>query len=85
MLLYFTQYKLKSYQYAIQQCINRFIHAKPDRKHPFGYGRIEYLTAIIISVIVLYAGLTSLIESIDGVIHPETPNYSAVSLNHRSS
>lgn len=53
---------------------------KPDRKHPFGYGRIEYLTAIIISVIVLYAGITSLIESIDGIIHPETPNYGAVSL-----
>ncbi len=39
MLLYFTQYKLKSYQYAIQQCINRFIHAKPGGSH--GSGNIK--------------------------------------------
>ena len=30
---------------------------EPDKKHPFGYGRIEYLSAMIISVIVLYAGI----------------------------
>ena len=32
-----------------------------DRKHPFGFGRIEYFSAIIIAVIVLSAGITSLI------------------------
>lgn len=53
---------------------------EPDKKHPFGYGRIEYLSAMIISVIVLYAGVTSLVESIKKIIEPETPNYSAVSL-----
>ncbi len=53
---------------------------EPDRKHPFGYGRIEYLSAMIISVIVLYAGITSLTESIKQIIHPETPDYNAVSL-----
>ena len=52
----------------------------PDRKHPFGYGRIEYLTAMIISVIVLYAGVTSLVESVKKIITPETPEYSTVSL-----
>ena len=36
----------------------------PDKKHPFGYGRIEYLSAMVISVLVLYAGVTSLVESI---------------------
>ncbi|MBQ6392579.1 MAG: cation diffusion facilitator family transporter, partial [Eubacterium sp.] len=36
----------------------------PDKKHPFGYGRIEYLTAMIIAAIVLYAGITSLVESV---------------------
>lgn len=34
-----------------------------NKAHPYGYGRIEYLTATIISLIVLYAGITSLIES----------------------
>lgn len=36
----------------------------PDKKHPMGYGRIEYLSAMIVSALVLYAGLTSLTESI---------------------
>ena len=52
----------------------------PDKKHPFGYGRIEYLSAMIISVIVLYAGITSLVESVKQIIHPETPEYNMVSL-----
>ncbi|MQN01368.1 MAG: cation transporter [Lachnospiraceae bacterium] len=53
---------------------------EPDRKHPYGYGRIEYLSALIISVIVLYAGVTSLKESVTKIIHPETPSYTAVAL-----
>ena len=53
---------------------------QPDKEHPFGYGRIEYLSAMIISVIVLYAGITSLIESVKQIIHPETPDYSVASL-----
>lgn len=53
---------------------------EPDKKHPFGYGRIEYLSAMIIAVIVLYAGITSFVESVKQIIHPETPDYNAVSL-----
>ena len=53
---------------------------EPDKKHPFGYGRIEYLSAMVISIIVLYAGITSLVESIKQIINPETPDYSAASL-----
>lgn len=52
----------------------------PDKKHPFGYGRIEYLSAMGISLIVLYAGVTSLIESIKQTIDPETPEYTNISL-----
>ncbi|MBP5166463.1 MAG: cation transporter [Oscillospiraceae bacterium] len=51
-----------------------------DKKHPFGYGRIEYLSAMIISVIVLYAGITSFTESVKQIIHPEEPDYNTVSL-----
>ena len=51
-----------------------------DKKHPFGYGRIEYLSAMIISVLVLYAGITAFTESVKKIIHPETPDYSMVSL-----
>ena len=53
---------------------------EPDKKHPFGYGRIEYLSAMIISVIVLYAGITSFVESVKQIIHPETPEYTHISL-----
>ena len=49
---------------------------EPDKKHPFGYGRIEYMSALIISVIVLYAGISSLVESVKAIIHPDTPDYS---------
>lgn len=52
----------------------------PDKKHPFGHGRIEYLTASIIAIIVMYAGLTSLIESVKKIITPEAADYSTVSL-----
>lgn len=52
----------------------------PDKKHPYGYGRIEYLSAMVISVIVLYAGLTSLIESCKSILHPEPANYTPVTL-----
>lgn len=51
-----------------------------NKKHPFGYGRIEYLSAMIISIIVLYAGITSLRESVGKIIHPEHANYSVISL-----
>lgn len=53
---------------------------RPDKKHPLGHGRVEYLTAAIISVIVLYAGVTSLGESVKKIIHPETPEYTTASL-----
>ena len=53
---------------------------EPDREHPLGYGRIEYLTAMIVAGIVLYAGITSLTESVKKIIHPEAADYSTVSL-----
>lgn len=53
---------------------------KPDKKHPLGYGRIEYLSAMIVAAIVLYAGLTSFVESVKKIIHPEEADYSITSL-----
>ena len=37
---------------------------EPDRKHPFGYGRIDYLSAMVISLLVLYAGTTAFVGSV---------------------
>ena len=53
---------------------------KPDKKHPLGHGRIEYISAMIVSAIVLYAGITSLVESVKKIIHPDDVSYSTVSL-----
>ncbi|MBO6231251.1 MAG: cation transporter [Ruminiclostridium sp.] len=52
----------------------------PDKKHPLGYGRIEYMTSLIVSAIVLYAGVTALIDSVKKIISPEDPDYSVISL-----
>ena len=52
----------------------------PDKKHPFGYGRIEYLSAMVISLIVLYAGITSFTESARKILHPDTPEYTVPAL-----
>ena len=52
----------------------------PDKKHPYGYGRIEYMTSLIVSAIVLYAGITALVESIKKIIHPEVADYSIITL-----
>ncbi len=53
---------------------------RPDRNHPLGHGRAEYLSAMVVSGIVLYAGITSAVESVKKIIHPEKPDYSMVSL-----
>ena len=50
------------------------------RKHPFGFGRIEYFSSIVISVIVLITGAEFLIESIKKIIHPEATSYTALTL-----
>ena len=53
---------------------------QPDKKHPLGYGRIEYLSSMIVAAIVLYAGVTSLVESVKKIITPEKADYSLVSV-----
>lgn len=58
----------------------RLAGREPDKKHPFGHGRVEYLSSLIIAIIVLYAGVTSLIESVKKILTPETPDYAPVTL-----
>ena len=53
---------------------------KADREHPFGHGRIEYITTTVIAAIIMYAGISSLIKSIQDIIDPVTPDYSPLSL-----
>ena len=51
-----------------------------DRKHPFVFDRVEYFSAIIIAVIVLSAGITSLIESVKKIFNPTEPTYTTLTL-----
>ena len=53
---------------------------RPNKEHPLGHGRIEYLSALVVAAIVLYAGFTSLIESVKKIIDPQTPSYTTLSL-----
>lgn len=59
---------------------SKLSHRAPDKKHPLGHGRIEYLSAMVISIIVLYAGLSAFIESFKSILNPETPDYSTITL-----
>jgi len=52
----------------------------PDKEHPYGYGRIEYFSSVIIAAIVLWAGITALMESWPKIFHPDVTNYTTVSL-----
>lgn len=53
---------------------------KPDEKHPYGYGRIEYFSTILISLIVFSAGVASLVESVKKIISPTMPEYTLVTV-----
>lgn len=53
----------------------KLANKKPTKKHPYGYGRIEHLTSIVVAVIVLVAGITAVRESIDKIINPAETHY----------
>ncbi|MBQ3865007.1 MAG: cation transporter [Clostridia bacterium] len=53
---------------------------KPDNDHPFGHGRWEYFSAILIAIVIIVAGVTSLIESVKKIISPEAPDFSIWSI-----
>ncbi|MBR5997221.1 MAG: cation diffusion facilitator family transporter, partial [Bacilli bacterium] len=53
---------------------------KPDAKHPYGHGRVEYITSLIISVIILVAGAGAIVESVLSIINKKDPDFSVVSL-----
>lgn len=64
-------------------CVVAIIGAKmanrlPDREHPFGHGRIEYISSLIVSFIILLVGFELFKSSCDKISNPEPLNFSAV-------
>lgn len=51
----------------------------PDKKHPLGHGRIEYLSAMLVSAIVIYAGVAAFAEAVKKIIHPVMPKHTVIS------
>lgn len=52
----------------------------PDKKHPYGYGQVEYVSSVTVAVIIVLTGLTSFRGSLEKIIYPEAANYTPVSL-----
>lgn len=52
----------------------------PDAKHPFGYGRIEYLTSLVIAGLILFTGIEMLISSVKLIFEPSELNISFLAL-----
>ena len=52
---------------------------KPDKDHPYGHGRIEYITSVILSVILIITGLLSIKESFEKIINPTIAEYTSIS------
>lgn len=52
----------------------------PDAKHPFGYGRTEYIAGLIVAFIIVLVGFEFLKTSADRIIHPEPVAFSGVLL-----
>lgn len=53
---------------------------KPDCKHPFGYGRVEYFSAIVIAGIIFAAGVSSMVESVKAIINHEQTSFTWVTV-----
>lgn len=47
---------------------------KPDRDHPYGHGRVEYVTALIISFLIIIMGIELTKSSIEKIIKPVEPS-----------
>lgn len=46
----------------------KLANKKPNKKHPYGYGRIEYMTSTLIAMLILFAGFMAIYESIKSII-----------------
>ena len=61
---------------SVVTLITAFLSNKPaDKDHPYGHGRAEYVGSVIISLVILYIGISTLVEAIKKIITPEVATY----------
>ena len=53
----------------------RYASKPADKDHPYGHGRAEYVASTLIGIVILYTGITALIESVKKVMNPSVPEY----------
>lgn len=53
---------------------------KPDPDHPFGHGRIEYLSGLAVSMVILLMGFELLRDAVDKILHPEAVEFSVLAV-----
>jgi len=58
----------------------RLAGKKPDPDHPFGHGRIEYITGVIVAMLIFYMGFELATSSIQAIISPAATEINAVSI-----
>ena len=59
----------------------RLAGQKPDTEHPFGHGRIEYISGLIVSLVILLMGLELLRDAVGAILHPEAVECSALTVS----
>ena len=52
--------------------------AKPDTEHPFGHGRIEYISGLVVAAAILLMGYELIRDSIGKILHPEETEFTVV-------
>ncbi len=53
------------------------LSARPvDKDHPFGHGRMEYISALVVAFLIFHMGFDQLTTSVDKLLHPEQINFS---------
>ena len=51
-----------------------------DKEHPFGHGRYEYISALIVAFLVLQVGFTCFKSSVNKILHPESTSFAVISI-----
>ena len=53
---------------------------EPDRQHPFGHGRMEYISGLVVAMLILLMGVELLKSSVEKIFHPEEVSFSILAL-----